>query len=271
MGADSLALVNGALDGVISPQDRGLALGDGVFRTLRMEQGQPIWWEDHYEKLEADCRLLGLHNPTRTEWEQDIAWVGARLPDAVLRLSVTRGPGPRGYRLPEYPLPTRITVATPLPAFPDPLAESGAHLRLCDLRLARQPRLAGAKHLNRLENILARAEWDDPNIDEGLLLDETGGVVSGVMSNVFIWHENILTTPLLDQCGVAGVTRARLLRLARQRGIAVRETALSIDDVRLADAVFLTNSLIRIRFVSRFENCSWSRPPLFDVLREALA
>ncbi len=270
MSLDRAVLVNGLPDACVSPSDRGFTLGDGVFRTLRLEAGKPVWWEEHFAKLMADCQQLDLVCPSRAEWEQDIAWLSVRWPDAVLRLTVTRGPGPRGYRLPEAPYPTRIATASPLPELPDPLAESGVTLRVCDLRLGRQPRLAGAKHLNRLENVLARAEWDDPAIDEGLLLDEAGWVVSGVMSNLFLWHEGVLSTPRLYRCGVSGVTRARLMRRALAIGLTVRETDLTLDSLLQAEAVFLTNSLIRLRFVAKLGERHWPRAGIYDVLREAL-
>lgn len=265
IASEPLALVNGAPTGAVSPHDRGLAFGDGVFRTLRMEGGVPIWWEDHYAKLVADCRQLRLVSPTRSEWEQDIAWLAARRPDAVVKLMVTRGTGPRGYRLPETPFPTRIAIASALPLPPDPVEASGATVRVCSLRLGQQPALAGAKHLNRLENVLARMEWDDPAIDEGLLLDTEGALVSGVMSNLFILHDGSWLTPSLAQCGVAGVTRARLMRL-----LAVREARFGLDRVMQAEALLLTNSLIRLRWVARLQDRRWTRPALFDSLLEKL-
>lgn len=260
-----LILVNGAPVASISPLDRGLAFGDGVFRTLRMEAGEPVWWPDHLAKLTADCRQLAMSCPTRSEWEQDIAWLAARQPDAVVKLIVTRGSGPRGYRPPDAPYPTRVALATPLPDFPDPLAASGATVRVCDLRLGRQPRLAGAKHLNRLENVLARMEWDDPAIDEGILLDDAGRVISGVMANLFIRSGGRWLTPALDACGVAGVARARLLGI-----LAAEETRIGLADLQNADAVLLSNSLIRLRWVARLGERTWPRPADFDDLMEKL-
>jgi 4-amino-4-deoxychorismate lyase len=263
--SEPLFLVNGSPTASVSPLDRGLSFGDGVFRTLRMEAGEPIWWDDHYDKLAADCRQLALINPSRSEWEQDIAWIAARQPESVLRLSVTRGLGPRGYRVPEFAYPTRLIQATPLPAFPDPLAETGVVLRVCDLRLGHQPRLAGAKHLNRLENVLARMEWDDAAIDEGVLLDHEGQVISGVMSNLFILSDGLWLTPDLSRCGVAGVTRARLMR-----GLDIREARFDLDTLLAADVVLLSNSLIRLRWVARLRERYWTRPAGFDNLLELL-
>lgn len=262
---EPLALVNGSPVGSIAPEDRGLAFGDGVFRTLRLEAGEPVWWSDHFAKLATDCRQLGLSLPDRSEWEQDIAWLAARQPDAVLKLIVTRGTGPRGYRVPDIPWPTRVAIASPLPALPDPLSETGMTLRVCDLRLGHQPRLAGAKHLNRLENVLARMEWDDPAIDEGILLDSDGQVISGVMANLFMRRDGIWLTPELTQCGVAGVTRARLLAM-----LGAREVRLRLADLMQAEAILLSNSLIRLRWVARLQERRWPRPSDFADLLERL-
>ena len=262
---EPLILVNGSPEAAVSPMERGLAFGDGVFRTLRMENGQPVWWQEQLAKLEVDAHRLGLDMPPSSLWEQDIAWLAVRMPNAVVKLTLTRGPGPRGYRLPDLVFPTRIAMATPLPDFPDPTSETGARLRVCDLRLGHQPALAGVKHLNRLENILARMEWDDPDIDEGLLLDGEGYVVSGVMSNLFVHRSGIWRTPLLDRCGVAGVTRGRLLHL-----LEAEEARITLPDVLAADALFLSNSLIRLRWVSALGERRWRRPPDYDVILERL-
>lgn len=259
--SEPLILVNGSPAVAVSPLDRGLAFGDGVFRTLRMEAGRPLWWDDHLRKLEADCRQLRLPSPGRNEWEQDIAWLAARLPDAAVKLIVTRGPGPRGYRLPDTPAPTRLAMASAFPAMP----AGGAHVRVCDLRLGHQPALAGAKHLNRLENVFARMEWDDPAIDEGILLDMDGHVVSGVMSNLFVRFDGEWLTPPVDRCGVAGVTRARLIRQ-----ITVREARFGLDTLHRADCVLLGNSLIRLNWVACLGERTWDKPADFDQLLESL-
>jgi 4-amino-4-deoxychorismate lyase len=263
--SEPLILINGSPEAVVSPLERGLAFGDGVFRTLRMEGGQPVWWAEQFAKLDADCHRLSLSMPERTLWEQDIAWLAVRQPNAVLKLMVTRGPGPRGYRLPDLLLPTRIAIASALPDFFDPVAETGVRLRLCDLRLGHQPALAGVKHLNRLENVLARMEWDDAGIDEGILLDSEGLVISGVMSNVFARRSGVWRTPLLDRCGVAGVTRGRLLhRLGAEEG------RITLEELLAADTILLSNSLIRLRWVSALGERRWSRPPDYDAVLESL-
>ena len=124
--------------------------------------------------------------------------------------------------------------------------------------MGRQPRLAGIKHLNRLENVLARAEWQDPAIREGLLCDDTNAVIGGVTSNLFIVSAGVLQTPDLSQCGVAGVARSRILRVARERGIDAEVTRILPDTVMHADEVMLCNSVQGIWRVATLEDKNWS-------------
>lgn len=142
--------------------------------------------------------------------------------------------------------------------------------RVCDLRLGWQPRLAGIKHLNRLENCLARAEWNDADIHEGLLLDQAGNAIGGTMSNLFIVYQGRLLTPDLTRCGVAGVTRVRLLHRARAEGLAVEICDFDLNRVLAADEVMFTNSLIGLWHVRRLDEREWGRPVISQRLAEWL-
>jgi len=266
-----VCLVNGIEGGALDPLDRGLQYGDGVFRTLRVENGKPRWWEEQLAKLAADAARLGIVNPEAPLWQADLAQLAGRLSGGVIKLLLTRGSGARGYRPPDAATVTRILVYDPTPPVSDAWPAEGLNVRICDLRLSAQPLLAGIKHLNRLENVLARAEWNTPEIHEGLMLDITGNVVSGVMSNLFLWRDGHLLTPPLEQCGVAGVARARLMRRAGAADIAVRETRIGLDEVLEADEIMLSNSLIGLRRVARLGERHWPVPaispqlvPLFD-------
>jgi 4-amino-4-deoxychorismate lyase len=259
-------LVNGVPAATVGALDRGLAYGDGVFRTLRIAQGQPVWLEEHLAKLAADAERLDIPCDPAA-WRADLA--ALTLPaHGVLRLTLTRGEGPRGYRAPQPAHPSRVVACWETDA--PPAEPEAIHARVCHLRLARQPALAGVKHLNRLENVLARAEWDDPHIREGLLLDQTGRLVGGVMSNVFVWKSGELLTPRLDQCGVAGLTRARLLRLVAATGIPAREADLSLQDVLSADEVMCCNSLIGLWRIARLDERVWDAPLVSETLRKLL-
>lgn len=247
--------VDGTPSDRVSARDRGLAYGDGVFRTLRCDGGEPRWWRDHYRVLAHDCAVLRLVCPEESRLAGEVRQA-AEGRDCVVKIVVTRGPGERGYRYASNPGPTCVVLAADLPVYPDAW-QHGARLRVCDLRLGHQPALAGIKHLNRLENVLARAEWDDDGIVEGLLLDGDGWVIGGTMSNVFARRGRWLFTPVLDQCGVAGVTRARVMGAAGGCDLAAVETRLSLEDLRASDEVFLTNSVFGIWRVAQIERHAW--------------
>ncbi len=251
-------LIDGRAISQVDALDRGLNYGDGVFRTLRIADAHPRWWDEHLARLAEDCTRLALDCPDRATFDQDIAKLQPLPAWGVLRITVTRGQGPRGYRPPHPQSCTRILACWPSPL--DPVPGRGIVLRVCDLRLGHQPALAGVKHLNRLENVLARAEWDDPGIDEGVLLDQDGRVVSGVMGNLFLWREAHLLTPRLHACGVAGVARARLIRLASEEGVRVVEADFDLATLLSADEVMLTNSLTGLRRVARLGDTVWPEP-----------
>lgn len=252
-----MILVDGRPASHIDVRDRGLAYGDGVFRTLRVEAGAPLWWADHYAKLAADAAALKIDCPAETALREEIGCVAAG-ESCIVKLILTRGAGARGYAPAPEAVARRIVLASPLPPHARPDAPSAVRARWCSLRLARQPRLAGIKHLNRLEQVLARAEWDDPDIFEGLLCDDTGAVIGGVMSNLFVARDGELHTPDLGACGVAGVARQRLLRGARAAGLDVHVGRLARDAILRADEVMLCNSVIGVRRVAALDGRSWS-------------
>jgi 4-amino-4-deoxychorismate lyase len=112
--------------------------------------------------------------------------------------------------------------------------------------LGTQTALAGIKHLNRLENVLARSEWDGDAYAEGLVCDEGGLAISGTMSNLFIFEDQRLCTPDLGRCGVAGLTRELVLEQAGRDGVPCSVEDLPLERVLSADEVFFVNSLIGV-------------------------
>lgn len=265
------SLINGRETDSLTVADRGLMYGDGVFRTLRVRQGQAVWWQAHLDKLDDDCARLGLPSYAHDRWLADLKACRLEGADAVVKLIVTRGSGARGYRPAEDSEPTRIVMAAPVPASEPVLPADGVRVRVCTLRLGHQPALAGIKHLNRLENVLAQKEWHDPQIHEGLLFDQIGHLVSGTKSNVFLVRQGGLITPRLDRCGVAGVTRARLIEIARTDGIEVTEMpGLTLEDVLSAEEILLCNSLIGLWRVARLDHRAWDTPILYPRLLKGL-
>lgn len=254
-------LVNGISGNTISIRDRGLLYGDGVFRTLRASQGTAQHWPLHYQKLQHDCHALGIACPGFGLLSAELAGLLASHPDGVVKLIVTRGTGTRGYA-PSGGEPARIWDVSPLPQYPSDNTARGVKARVCDLRLSVQPRLAGIKHLNRLENVLAAAEWNDADIAEGLLLDAEGHVVEGTRSNLFLATQGGLVTPDLSRCGVAGVQRERVMAWAAQHDVSMQVRDVSLDEVLQADELFLVNSVIGLWPVRELQQRRWDVFPL---------
>jgi 4-amino-4-deoxychorismate lyase len=206
-----MMLVNGQVRDSISALDRGLSYGDGLFETIRFEAGNAPLWPRHMQRLAMGCERLGLPAPDAGLLWQEAQQAGAELSRFVLRITLTRGVGERGYAPPAVVAPTRIVAAFPMPALPATFYVDGIRLHRCQTTLADQPLLAGIKHLNRLEQVLARAEWNDPAIGEGLVCDRHGSVISATAANLFAVIDGVPVTPSVDRCGVAGVARAALL------------------------------------------------------------
>jgi 4-amino-4-deoxychorismate lyase len=226
--------------------DRGLEYGDGLFETIAVVEGRPRLLARHLARLAAGCGRLGIEMPPAAPLAAELA-AAAREPGVgALKLIVTRGAGGRGYVSDPATAPRRWLAALPPRVRPAAFAGDGVTVRWCSGRLAEQPLLAGLKHLNRLEQVLARREWQDPAIAEGLMLDVHGRLVCGTMTNVFIVQGTEIVTPALTRCGVAGVIRGALIEAFRAAGLPVTERDLEPRELAAAAEVFLTNALIGV-------------------------
>ena len=170
----------------------------------------------------------------------------AGLGDGILKLILTRGDSLRGYGI-NPGAPVRRILQGSAPAVYPPTHEvEGVRLFACATRLAQQPLLAGIKHLNRLEQVIARAEWQDTEHAEGLMLDMSGRVIEGIFSNLFLVRNGLLLTADLSRCGVAGVMRAEVLAQAQALGVPVAVADISVEQLQQADEVFVCNSVYGI-------------------------
>ena len=243
--------INGELNKQVSPLDRGFAYGDGVFESCRIIQAKIPLWKLHAQRLIASCETLLI--PISISVVNDYLAQLMRLisehdlEDAIVKIIVTRGTGGRGYRLPDQINPTICIGIFPAILYPESYSSAGVSVRICSLRLGCNPVLAGLKHLNRLEHILARAEWNDEEFAEGLLFDTNNNLIEATVSNVFIVQNGELFTPEVIDAGVAGVMRRLVIEeLAVQIGLEVCVKKLSREDLWSANEIFLCNSVFGI-------------------------
>ena len=240
------ALVNGEPGGVISIHDRGLQFGDGVFETIAVQSGEPLCLEAHFARLEAGCRHLSIACPDLDLLEHEALRLCRARQAAVLKIVVTRGAGGRGYGLPEEVTPNRILTVHERPDYPAAYYREGIPSYICARRLAHQTELAGIKHLNRLEQVLLRAEVASTSCPEGAALDPYGNVIEGSMSNLFMVKNGKLFTPDLSRCGVEGVIRKSIIERNEAAGIETCIREIKPEELYEADEVFYCNSVIGV-------------------------
>ena len=267
-----MMLINGQPAEQISAQDRGLHYGDGLFETIAVNNGAPLLWDRHLQRLGLGCSRLSIEPPDPTLLRAETEHICAGVEQAVLKIIITRGAGSRGYRpspLTSHPLSaTRIVARYPWPEWPQRFWQEGVRVRVCQTPLGSNPLLAGIKHLNRLEQVLARSEWDDPDIPEGLMLDQTGSVIEATQSNVFIVRQGRLLTPDLSASGVAGIMRAYIIEIAAMLSIPCAVTRLTLADVQTAEEGFLCNSLIGVWPIRESAGAALKPGPITAVINE---
>ena len=245
------AWINGRRRTTVDFRDRGLQYGDGLFETMRVRGGRIRLLELHLDRICRGCRALRIAAPGRPMLGRELARIAARRKDGVLKLIITRGSGPRGYRPSGEERCTRIASLHALTRAA--AADLPVRLRICTTVLGSNPKLAGLKSLNRLESVLARAEWSNARIWEGLMCDADGNFVCGTMSNLFLRRGGVLVTPLLDRCGVAGVMRRWILQQARALNLRAVERRVRLRDLASADEVLMCNAVAGVRSVGSIE------------------
>ena len=263
-------LINGQESGFIDITDRGLQFGDGVFETLRVYEGKPIWWQQHIDRLLDGCRRLQFSIIPNVEilyLEADKLL--ADFPSGTLKIIITRGNSTSGYAAPADTMPNRVLSMTP--GFRHQAkSKQGVILGICKQRITGCQQLSSIKHLNRLEQVLARMECQSEGWDEGLMLDSDDRVIEGSMSNLFVYQQGRLLTPCLEQNGIEGICRGRIMLLAEKNGINMEQCELSLQDLRNSDELFVSNSLIGIWPVARFDDKQYQPGPNTRLLQAKL-
>jgi len=250
------SIVNGEIGTKISIQDRGFNYGDGLFETMLLVNHQPVFWDEHYQRLIKGCKVLGIRCPSGESLKEDIEKLWHLTPDvnvAVIKIIVTRGDSKRGYQYPDNIASNVVIFLSTYPGYPVSYWNEGVKVKICETLLSSHTQLAGLKHLNRLEQVIARNEWQD-DYQEGLMADISGNIVEGVMSNIFIVKDNLVRTPLIINAGVNGIMRNIILKICEANGIMALEDDISLKQLLAADEVFLTNSIIGVWPVKQINN-----------------
>ena len=266
-------LVDGVARDTIDVRDRGLAFGDGLFETIAVVGDTIINGSDHYERLSAGCAQLDIPCPEPALLSSEILSVAANHLRSVVRVTLTRGLGGTGYTPPRRPAPTRIVARRPWPDHYAAKSVHGIRIGIAHHPLSINPGLAGLKHLNRLDQVLASREVDQAGWDEALMRSPDGRVIEATRCNVFAVLDDELVTPMLDTAGVRGVMRKNVLAVARSLDLTVRERTLYVADIARSQELLLCNAIIGIWPVIALHGeqaCSWPIGPITTTLRELL-
>lgn len=248
-----ITLVNGVETSAIDIADRGLAYGDGLFETMRVVEGDVPLLSLHIERFLKGVEVLGLGDKLRMQRDFEnylqIALkeikLNACLETSVIKMMITRGRGGRGYVPPDDAQCNFIAQVFDMPIYPEDYSIDGVVVRECQYRLGFQPQLAGIKHLNRLDQVLASQELI--NEPEGIILDYENKLIEGTKSNVLVFKKNEILTPSLDLVGVQGVLRACLMSEISE--FKVSEVDIPFSELLTCDGIALINSVFGIWFV----------------------
>jgi len=266
--ADNI-LINGKSTAEISYMDRGLQYGDGVFETIAVNNGKLLCWDEHIERLNLGCKHLNIPLQNSETLKNEALSLIHSDNKAVIKLMITRGQGGRGYAMPEQTEPSRIVSLYPFPNHSEDNS-NGISMRICKYRYAHNETLAGIKHMNRLEQVIARSEWSNTDIAEGIVLDKENNVIEGTMSNIFCVINNVLLTPALNLCGVEGIIRNKIIELAPTLSMNIEVKTISLDELKSADEIFVCNSVIGLWPVIELEQQAFSIGKLSKKIRQAL-
>jgi 4-amino-4-deoxychorismate lyase len=247
--------INGQVSGLISVLDRGFAYGDGFFETCRVYKNKIHLWDLHLKRLVYTAERLAITlDPGQLQlWIDNLLQQTPSLDNAILKIQITRGTGARGYAVTGSASPTIVLFLSPTNTLLTQQWIDGVSVRICEFQLSESSALAGLKHLNRLENILARAEWKD-EYAEGLLFNQQGYLIEGTMSNIFLIKDGQLITPDLSRAGVAGVMRENIItKISSKLKIECQQKNIVLDDLLNANEIFICNSLIGIWPVNQLD------------------
>jgi aminodeoxychorismate lyase len=248
----------------VSVFDRGFLYGDGLFETIRVAGGKPFLWREHLRRLGNGAKFLGIKIPfTRQQLKAQAAKLIARnrLPDSLLRITLSRGVGPRGYSPKGADSPTLVMTLDRAPVPAQSRMQQWSVIT-ADIRLPEGEALAQFKTCNKLAQILARSRADAAGAHEALLLNTKGEVVEGAAGNLFWVKDGCVMTPPLHSGILAGVTRQAVLDICKKLGIPLRQNATTPEELAKAEGVFLSLSSLGVVEVVSLDGLRLRTSPL---------
>lgn len=266
-----MMLLNGVPADSIGLTDRSFQYGDGCFTTMLTRHGVIEHWPMHIERMNACLEVLQIAKPDWTLVHQWLLSVAQPAPKAGLKLHISRGEGGRGYSPTQVTSPNVTISDFNYPAHYEQWRCKGVALGVCDARLGHNPLLAGHKHNNRLEQVMLKAEMEQRGFEDGLALDLDGRVIETTMANLFWVNDQTLYTPDLSRCGVAGVMRRVVLKVAEQQGIPVNVGDYQLSEVMNADEMFIVNSLLGVAPIRQVEQNDFDIGTITTRIQELIA
>lgn len=279
-------MINGVATDYLNINDRAIHYGDGLFETILCSDNKLFYWKQHYQRLQLSSKKLKINCPEEQLLLNDInvliaangvsASESSASNNYVVKIIVSRGTGDRGYKISKTIKTNRLVLLSAIEVDYSSLLSSRlltGDLCLCKQQVSINENLAGLKHLNRLENVLARNEWNnnkDKNIIDGLMLNANQHLIEGSMSNLFAVKNNQLFTPDLTQSGVKGIMRDEIINIANKMHVKLSIVNMSIDELLVMDELFITNSLIAIKSVNKFIDTQYNEANLTKLIFEKL-
>ena len=265
------SLINGIAADYININDRSIHYGDGLFETILCNDNNLYYWQQHFQRLQTSAEQLKITCPPEQVFLDDITKLltgNDSRSACAIKIIVSRGTGERGYKFSKNTAVNRLVMLSSLDAGHSSVLSRKllqGELFICRQQVSINENLAGLKHLNRLENVMARNEWDAGYID-GLMLNANQHVIEGSMSNLFAITGDQLFTPDLKLSGVNGIMREMIIDLAGKIDIKTTVTNLTIDEISTMDELFITNSLLGMKAVTKLGDSLYKGQQVSDMI-----
>ena len=260
-------LINGNISRGINPFDRGLSFGDGVFRTFLVKSGCPVNWDMHYEKLKVDATILKIKVPSKKDLLHDVKKLFNEDKTYIGKVIITRGISNQGYQFDRNIKSTRIVLKINYKKIKQVLYSNGVKLKVCKTRTAHHSICGGAKHLNRIDNVLAKAELDR-SVFDGIMLDRNGYINECVSSNIFARYGKVIVSPKQNNAGVSGVCKQIIIKNIESIGFKFKDQNIKLEKLKKADEVIITNSVFGALYVNQIEEKKWNNGLFTALIRD---